>query len=352
MIRSMSRIMRKTWSVLLLSIVLCRGLLAQDYKALPPIPFGGEGGWDILNVDASAQRLYLAHATKIVVVDIAGNKVAGEISDTPGAHAFLPVPKLGIGFSSNGKENKSSVVDLKSLKTTSKIDTGESPDAIACDEKNNEVYVFNHRGNSVTVIDAKSLKVAATIPLSGSPEFPVWDEAAGKIYCNIEDKSEVAAIDTATHKVTASWPVAPGAEPSGIALDAAHHRLFCACRKLVVMLDTTSGKVLGSLPTGNGADGCAFDPGNQLVFVPCGEGETTIARVNEQGTLELVQALKTQRGARTIALDPTTHRIYLPTADFQPAPSPSPGQSPRRPSIVPNTQKLLVFGPNDATSKQ
>ncbi len=333
-------------------LALCHQLPAEDaYKSLKEIPLGGEGGWDILNIDASARLLYLAHATKIVVVDIAGDKVAGEITDTPGAHAFLPLPKLGIGFSSNGRENKASVVDLKSLKTTSKIETGESPDAIGSDEKNGEVYVFNHRGNSVTVIDAKSLKVVTTIPLSGNPEFPVWDEAAGKMYCNIEDKSEVAVIDTASHKVTATWPVAPGTEPTGIALDAAHHRLFCACRKLLVMLDTTSGKMLGSLPTGNGADGCAFDPATQLVFVPCGEGATTIARVNDKGELEPVQILKTQRGARTMALDPTTHRIYLPTAEFQPAPSPSPGQSPGRPGIVPNTLKLLVFGPAAAETK-
>ncbi len=324
-------------------------LAAQNrYSAEPPIAIGGEGGWDILTVDSGAHRLYLAHSAQVVVVDLTENKAIAHIADTPGVHAFLPVPEIGRGFSSNGKENKASVVDLKSLETRSKIDTGESPDAIAYDKKNGEVYVFNHRGNSVTIIGAKSLKVIATIPLSGSPEFPVWDEQAGKIYCNIEDKSEVAVIDTASHKVTATWPVAPGTEPTGIALDGAHHRLFCVCRKLLVMIDTASGQVTGSLATANGADGCAFDPETQLIFVPCGEGEATIARVDEKGTLALVQALKTQRGARTIALDPGTHRIYLPTADFQPPPSPSLGQPPARPSIVPNTQRLLVFAPNDS----
>jgi YVTN family beta-propeller protein len=344
MIRSMSRIMTKTWPVLLLSMFLCRGLTAQDYKFEKEIPVGGEGGWDILTIDADARRLYLAHATKVVVVDIDADKVVGEITDTPGVHAFQPVPELQRGFSSNGKENKASVVDLKTLKTTAKVETGESPDAIAYDAKHREVYVFNHRGNSVTVIDAASAKVVATIPLDGSPEFPVWDEAAGKVYCNIEDKSEVAVIDTAKHAVAATWPLAPGEEPSGIALDAAHHRLFAACKKLLVMVDTETGKVMGSVPTGNGADGCAFDSSSGLVFVPCGEGLTTIARAEAPDRLVVVQTLKTQRGARTIALDPKTHRIFLPTAEFGAMPSPSPGEKPGRPPIIPNTCKLLVYG--------
>jgi YVTN family beta-propeller protein len=344
MIRSMSRIMTKTWPVLLLSMVLCRGLAAQDYNFEKEISIGGEGGWDILTIDSSARRLYLAHATKVVVVDIDAGKVVGEINDTPGVHAFQAVPELQRGFSSNGKENKAGVVDLKTLKTTSKVDTGESPDAIAYDAKHREVYVFNHRGSSVTVIDASSLKVTATIPLDGSPEFPVWDEAAGKVYCNIEDKSEVVAIDTAKHTVTATWPLAPGEEPSGIALDAAHHRLFAACRKLLVMADTETGKVVASVPIGNGADGCAFDSASGLVFVPCGEGLTTIAKEETPDRLTVVQTLKTQRGARTIALDPKTHSIFLPTAEFGPAPSPSPGERPGRPPILPGTQKLLVYG--------
>jgi YVTN family beta-propeller protein len=336
--------MTKTWPVLLLSMVLCRGLVAQDYKFEKEIPIGGEGGWDILTIDTAARRLYLAHATKVVVLDIDADKVAGEITDTPGVHAFQAVPELQRGFSSNGKENKASVVDLKTLKTIAKIETGENPDAIAYDAKHREVYVFNHRGNSVTVIDAASPKVLTTIQLDGSPEFPVWDEAVGRIYCNIEDKSEIAVIDTQKHQVIANWPLAPGEEPTGIALDAAHHRLFAACQKLLVMVDTETGKVAGSVPTGNGADGCAFDLSSRLVFVPCGEGLTTIARAEAPDRLVVVQTLKTQRGARTIALDPKTHRIFLPTAEFGPMPSPSPGEKPGRPPIVPNTCKLLVYG--------
>src|SRR5450432_1552393 len=324
-------------------------LAAEPYKFIQDIPIGGEGGWDILTVDSAAHRLYLSHATKVVVVDLEKNSVAGEISDTPGVHAFMPVAELERGFSSNGKENKSSVVDLTTLKTIEKLATGESPDAIVYDSKLGEIYVFNHRGGSATVIDAKNAKVIGTIALGGSPEFGVADSAAGRVYCNLEDKSEVAAISTAKHEVVARWPLAPGAEPSGIALDAAHHRLFAACNnKVMVMLSTETGKVLATVPIGSGTDGCAFDEKTQLVFASCGEGVTTIAKEDTPEKLEVVQILKTEPRARTMALDPRTHRIYLPAAQFQPAPSPSPGVSPGRPTVVPNTLKLLVYGPAES----
>lgn len=318
----------------------------EQYQFVKEIPIGGEGGWDILTVDSTANRLYLSHATKVVVVDLAKGAVVGEISDTPGVHAFVAVSEFQRGFSSNGKEAKSSVVELKTLQTVSKIDTGASPDAIVYEPNHREVYIFNHTGNSCTVIDAKSASVVTTIQLAGSPEFAAVDEAVGRIYCNIEDKSEVAVIDTSKHEVVARWPLAPGEEPSGIALDARHHRLFSGCHnKMMVMVDTESGKVVGNVPIGAGVDGCAFDDSTQLAFASCGDGTTTIAKEGAVNKLAVVQVLKTQRGARTIALDPTTHRIYLPTAQFAPAPSPSPGASPARPSIVPNTLKLLVYAP-------
>lgn len=321
----------------------------SNYQSLTEIRINGEGGWDILNVDSSARRLYLSHATKVVVIDLEKNVVVGEIADTPGVHAFLPMPELKRGFSSNGKENKSSVVDLTTLRTIAKIATGESPDAIVYESKRSEVYVFNHRGNSATVIDAKSAKVVATIELGGSPEFGAADTDAGRVYCNLEDKNETVAIDTTKHEVAARWPLAPGAEPTGIALDAAHHRLFAACNnKMLVMLDTETGKVVATVPIGSGTDGCVFDAKTQLVFASCGEGVTTIAREEAPDKLVVVQTLTTAPRARTIALDPLTHRIYLPTAEFQPAPLPSPGASPTRPTVIANTMRLLVYGPGQA----
>jgi YVTN family beta-propeller protein len=346
--------MRRTCLRLLLGLIaFCEAtVVAQEpYKFLNEIPIGGDGGWDILTIDSAASRLYLSHATKVVVVDLNKNAVVGEIADTPGVHAFMPVPDLQRGFSSNGKESKSSVVDLKTLSTTSKIDTGANPDAIAYEPRRSEVYIFNHTGSSATVIDAKQAKVVATIPLGGGPEFAVADKIAGRVYCNIEDKSEVAVIDTAKHEVVARWPVAPGTEPSGIALDAAHHRLFATCHnKMMVMLDTETGKVVATVPIGAGVDGCAFDDSTQLAFASCGDGTTTIAKEEAPEKLTVVQTLKTEPRARTIALDPKTHRIYLPSAQFQPPPSPSPGATPARPTIVPNTLKVLVYGPAESAN--
>ncbi len=338
------------WTIVSVLASFCIAALANDpYKFLNEIPIGGEGGWDILTIDSNAQRLYLSHATKVVVVDLNKNAVAGEIADTPGVHGFVAVPELKRGFSSNGKENKSSVVNLTTLKTISKIDTGQNPDAIVYDSKRGEVYVFNHRGNSVMVIDAKETKVVTTIPLGGSPEFADVDPAAGRVYCNIEDKSEVVAIDTTKHEVVAHWSIAPGEEPSGIALDATNHRVFSGCHnKMMTMLDTETGKVITNVPIGAGTDGCSFDDATQLVFASCGDGTTTIAKEETPEKLTVVQTLQTERGARTMAIDPKTHRIYLPSAQFQPLPSPSPGASPARPTIVPNTLKLLVYGPAES----
>src|SRR5207248_9959432 len=319
-------------------------LADETYKFLNEIQIGGESGWDILTIDSAASRLYLSHATKVVVVDLNAHIVTGEIADTPGVHAFVPVPEVQRGFSSNGKESKSSVVDLTTLKTVSKIDTGQNPDAVVYEPRHGEVYVFNHTGNSVTVINAKAATVSATIQLEGNPEFAVVDESAGRVYCNIEDKSEVAVIDANKHEVTAHWSLAPGEEPSGIALDGRHHRLFAGCHnKMMVMLDTNTGKVIANVPICARVDGCEFDDTTQLAFASCGDGTTTIAKEDPPGKLTAVQVLKTERGARTMALDRTTHRIYLPTAEFAPVPSSSPGASPTRPSTVPNTRKLLVY---------
>jgi YVTN family beta-propeller protein len=338
------RVMRKLMAVSAPAFLCGAAAANQPYQFLTEIPIGGEGGWDILTIDPTANRLYLSHATKVVVVDLRKNAVDGEIADTPGVHGFVAVPEIQRGFSSNGKESKSSVVDLTTLKTVSKIDTGPNPDAIVYEPRHGEVYVFNHTGNSVTVINAKAATVSATIPLGGTPEFAAVDQAAGRVYCNIEDKSEVAVVDADKHEVVARWSLSPGEEPSGIALDSAHHRLFSGCHnKRMVMLDTESGKVVDTLPIGAGVDGCAFDDATQLAFASCGDGTTTITREVAPGKLTVIQTLKTERGARTMALDPKTHRIYLPSAKFEPAPSPSPGASPTRPRIVPNTLKLLVY---------
>jgi DNA-binding beta-propeller fold protein YncE len=317
----------------------------NQYKLLKEIPVGGEGGWDYLAVDQYARRLYVSHTTKVVVIDIDKDAVAGEIADTPGVHGIAIAPKLGLGFTSNGRENKASVFDLKTLKTNSKVDTGDNPDAILFEPGQQEVYTFNGRGNSATVFEAMTGKVVATISLSGKPEYAVAYPAAGRVYNNIEDKSEVAVIDTKTHKVVSTWPIAPGEEPSGMAFDAQHQRLFLGCgNKMMVMMDSTSGKVVASVPIGEGVDATKFDSATQLAFCSSGDGTVTIAHEDSPDKLTVVQTLKTEPRAKTMALDPKTHKIYLASAKFGAAADQPSGGKKGRPSAVPGTFKVLVYG--------
>jgi hypothetical protein len=325
------------------AIPVCRA--DAPYRFLKEISVLGDEGWDWLSIDETARRLYVTHGSRIVVINLDNEEVAGEIADTPGSHGFAIAADLGLGFSSNGKESKSSIIDLKTLKTLSKVETGENPDAIAYNPAQKEVYAFNGRGRSSTVFDAKSGKVLATIPLSGKPEFAVADPEAGRIYCNIEDKSEVAVIDTKTHAVLETWPIAPGTEASGMAFDPVNHRLFIGCHnQMMVMMDSASGKVVATVPIGQGVDANAFDPGTRLAFSSNGEGTVTIVHEETPGTLIPVQTLTTERGARTMALDPKTHKIYLATAKFEPAPEQAPGAPRQRPKMVQGSFKILVYG--------
>jgi YVTN family beta-propeller protein len=188
-------------------VPLCRS--AKPYHLVKEIAIGGEGGWDYLSVDPEGHRLYVTHATKVVVIDTVKDEIVGEIADTPGIHGFVVATELGRGFASNGKENKASIVDLKTLKTLAKVDTGENPDAILYEPGRREVYTFNGRGQSVTVFEAATGKLIATIPVGGKPEFAQADPVAGRVYVNLEDKNEVLAIDTTTHQIVNHWPIAP-----------------------------------------------------------------------------------------------------------------------------------------------
>lgn len=317
----------------------------EPYHFLHEIPVGGEGGWDYLSVDPAARRLYVSHGTKVVVIDVDKDAVAGEIADTPGVHGLAVASELRRGYTSNGRENKAGIVDLETLKTLSKVDTGQNPDGMLYEPGQHEVYMFNGRGSSATVFDAKSGAIVATVALAGKPEFAAADPQAGRVYNNIEDKSDVAVIDTKTHQVTATWPIAPGEEASGMAIDVAHHRLFLGCRnKLMVMMDSSSGKVVATVPIGQGVDANAFDPQTQLAFASCGDGTVTVAKEESPDKLTVVQTLATERGARTMALDPKTHNIYLATAKFEAQPEPATGAPRQRPKMVPGTFKVLVYG--------
>ncbi len=284
------------------------------YHLLKEIPVGGASSWDYLSVDEAGRRLYVSHGTEVLVIDIDKDTVAGKIADTPRVHGFAPAPDLGRGVASNGGENKASVVDLKTLATILKLDTEKNPDGMLYEPGQHEVYLFNGGSASATVINVKEAKVVATVPLGGKPEFGTADAAAGRVYDNLEDKSAVVVIDTKTHGVVATWPITGGEEPSGMAIDTAHHRLFIGCggNNKMVMMDSANGKVIATVPIGAGVDATAFDPGTQLAFASCGgAGETTIAHEDSPDKLTVVQTLKTENGARTMTVDPKTHKIYL-----------------------------------------
>lgn len=286
------------------------------YKFVKEIPIGGGGGWDYLHADAADHRLFVTHGTKVIVIDTEQDKVVGNIPDTPGVHGFVTAPELGRGFSSNGQESKSSIVDLTNLKLVTKVATGSNPDALLFEPKSAQVWVFNGRGQSATVYDAKTGNVvAAEIKLGGKPESGAADGEAGRVYVNLENKNEIAVIDMKDHKVVANWPIAPGATATGLAFDPALNRLIIGCgNSKMVMMDSTNGKVVSSIDCGQGVDAAAFDPETHLGFVSAGgSGTVTIAKV-ESDKLTPIQTLSTERGARTMTVDTKTHRIYLANA--------------------------------------
>jgi DNA-binding beta-propeller fold protein YncE len=323
------------------------------YGFIKEIRLAGDGGWDYLSIDPTARRLYVAHDDHIDVVDIDHDTVVGSIAGTPGVHDIAIAHDLGRGFASDGQASQASIVDLNSLATIARVETAAGPDAIVYEPSRKEVYTFNGRDHSATVFDAQSGNVVATIALPGRPEFAVADPAAGRIYDNIEDKNLIVAIDVRSHAIVDQWPIAPGEGPTGLDIDTAHHRLFVGCHnQRMLMLDAGNGRVIALVPIGMGVDANVFDSGTQLAFSANGEGTVTIAHEDSPEKLSVVQTLQTQTGARTIALDPSTHNIYLATADLVPAPAASPGQSgaaagpPRgRPAIVPGSFRILVYGP-------
>lgn len=311
-----------------------------NYHLITEIPIKGQGGWDALSVDSENHRLFVSHSDRVVVIDTEKNQVIKEITGTLGVHCIALAPDLKKAFSSDGKDGAVSVIDLDQLTVQTKIKVGLNPDAIVYMSKTQEVYAFNAKSNSVSVINAKSNAVITTIELPGKPEFATVDEKLSRVILNVEDKNEVAVIDGKTHKVTSTWKIEGCESPSGIAIDPLFERIFSVCEnEKMVMIDAKTGKTIASAPTGAGTDGAAFDPKLKLAFSSNGKS-ATVSLVHEDtaSKLSVLQAIKTQVGARTIALDPTTHRLYLTTADFAPA------EAGKRPKPVDGTQRVLVYG--------
>lgn len=317
---------------------------ASGYHLVKKFVLGGEGGWDLLAFDSDTNRLYISRGAHVMVVDVDSGAIVGDIPNTPRVHGIAIAAEFGKGFTSNGGDGTVTIFDLKTLKNLGTVKVGQNPDAIIYDPASKRIFCFNAASKDVTAIDAKSGTVAGTLALNGQPELAVADEH-GKVFVNLEDKSAIVKLDARKLSIDSTWPLAPGEEPTGIALDRKHHRLYSTCaNKLMVVLNAETGKVVTTLPIGSGVDGAGFDSELQLAFSSNGEGTLTVVHEDSPDRFSVVENVATQRGARTLEVDQKSHRVFVVTSEFGPTPAPTAERPRPRPPMVPGTFTLLVFG--------
>jgi len=325
----------------LIGLVITRGGGAEQpaigkYRITQTIAVGGDEGWDYLTVDSNLRRVYVSHGSHVAVLDADSNSVVGDIPDTQGVHGIAIAPDAGRGFTSNGRANTVTIFDRKTLKILGTVKTGTNPDAIIYDPATKRIFTMNGRSQDATAISAADGSIVGTIVLGGKPEFAVAD-GKGTVFVNIEDKSELVQFDAEKLNVLHRWPLAPCEEPSGLAADWKSHRLFAGCgNKLMAVVNTDSGKVIATVPIGEGVDANAFDPETKLAFASTGDGNLTIVHEDSPDQYSGVGIIPTKRSARTMGLDLKTHAIFLSAADFDP---PAPGE--RRGKIKPGSFVVL-----------
>jgi len=339
----------KTWrnySAAILVAALACGIILHGkprpagpsgYQLVKTIPLPEDGFWDYVGVDSDARRIYVSHATKVLVLDADSFSVVGEIPDTQGVHGIAVAPDLGRGFTSNGRAGTATIFDLKTLKTLGTVTTGKNPDAIAYDGVTKRVFTFNGASKDATAFAAADGTVAGTIPLGGKPEFAAPD-GKGKIFVNIEDTSELVEIDAQALTVLHRWPLAPCESPSGLSMDRKNRRLFAGCEnKVMAVVDADSGKVIATPAIGQGVDATAFDPGTGFALASNGEGTLTVIKQEGADKYSILENVPTMKSARTMGLDLKTHTIVLPAAEFLP-----PKEGERRGAMKPGSFVLLV----------
>src|SRR6202789_2913610 len=317
---------------------------ASGYHLANKVKLGGTGGWDYLEVDPATHRLFISRATHVIVVDPVQGKIIGDIPNTQGVHGIALADEFNKGFPTNGRTSDSTVFDLTSLAVSGTVKTDKDTDAVIYDPFSKRVFTFNGDANTASAIDAASGTLVGTFPLGGGPEFGASD-GKGKMFVNLEDKSALVKFDAKTLKIENTWPLAPCESPSGLAIDAAHEILVVGCHnKLMTFVDGNSGKILGTVPIGQGVDANRFDPVAGYAFASCGDGTITIAHEDSPAKFSFVETIQTQRGARTMALDYANHTVYTVTAEFGETPAATPEHPRPRPAIVPDTFTLLVYG--------
>ncbi len=316
---------------------------SSEYHLIREIRIGGRGGWDYVAVNPDLHRIYVSHDTLVNILDeITGDSI-GLIPDTKGVHGIAFASPSGKGYTSNGRANTVTVFDMKTNGVKGEIRAGMNPDAIMYDEFSKTIITCNGRSHDVTVIDPAADTVVATVAVGGKPEAPVSD-GAGNIFINIEDKNEVIRMDAKTWKVEDRWKLGKGEGPTGISLDRKTKRLFVGCEKLMVVLNAVNGSVIAEIPIGDRCDGTAFDPSSGTVFASCGDGTLSVVQEVSADSFVVKTNVPTKRGARTITIDPVTHHLFLPTAEYEPAP-PATADNPRpRSRVKPGTFMVLEFG--------
>ncbi len=342
---------RRTSSLLAVGIALCGAAwslgepppAAGPYHVAETFHVGGAGGWDYVTIDPAGKYLYLPRTTHTMVLDAATGK---SVSDIPGQkrnHGVALVPDVGRGFISDGGDGCVVVFDLKTFRVLGKVKAADDADGIIYDPASRKILVScGDAGVVVPVapdVDPGAGQADPAVRLGGKPEFLVAD-GKGKVFINLVDRDQVAVVDTRAMKVFAKWPTAPGGAPVGLSMDAERGRLFVGCRKpqKLVVLSTDDGKVLADLPIGAGVDATRWD--NGYVFASCRDGSLAIARETSPGKFEIVQNVKTRPGAKTMDIDPTTHAVFLPTAEFG-----EQRDARSRPIPKPDTFMVLVVRP-------
>jgi DNA-binding beta-propeller fold protein YncE len=315
------------------------------YHLVKKVLLGGEGGWDYFTVDPATHRIFIPRGTHTMVLDPDGN-VVGEIRGMQGAHGIDLAPDLKMGFTSNGAAHSATVFDLATLQILREVKIPDrNPDSILYDPATKHVFTFNGAGgNDATAFDPKTGEVLGSLPLGGKPET-AQSNGAGRIYVNVEDKNQLVEFDAKALKILHTWPLAPCDEPTGLAIDIAHKRLFAGCHSREMMvIDYTSGKIVSSVPIGQGVDANRFDSRTGLAFASCGgDGTITVAHEDSPGKYTVVQTISTQRGARTMALDTANHNIYTVTSELGPPPAATKENPRPRPTIVPNTFTFFAY---------
>ncbi len=332
-------------SICILLAAIATNVSAQsNYHVVKTFHIASMGGWDYPAVDVNSNKLYLSHGGQVNILDKTTGDSIGVISNTTGVHGIAFVPSLGKGYTSNGRTNNVTVFDLKTGATLTQIAVGKNPDWIMYDPFSKKIVTSNHNGGDLSLIDVNTDQVVATIAVGGTKLETVVSDEAGKLFVNLEDKNQIAEVDISKAAVTNIWELAPSESPTGLAIDIKTKRLFSTCDKTLVVMDATNGKIVATVPIGEGCDGAAFDPASKLIFTSNGSGTVSVVKEVSANEYKLVETVETKRGARTISLDTKTHMVYLPTADYEPIPADAPKGT--RAKMIPGSFQVLVLAPN------